>query len=672
MNTNRIYSCLDFSIKSLEDEDSIIFDEGTNFIIPTPGIYTLEGPNRSGKSVLIRYIMSALPASIVHDNKATVNIISHDGPVKIKNVSEALNYGLVAVFQDDELIPTMTIKEQLFLRHYKVPKPKNWFMNLLHSLLHFAISIFFHYLIIIPLSTIFKKADRINAIKERIAFPEIALEKGINALFNEFNIDLKYLHYYPRQISGGTRDTIRVINALLTENIKILFLDEAISHVAENNKDDIIDKLKIWRDKNNSTIVVITHDSDERLRWQPNERIIIDTKNKILTSLSYSGYTALEGGIIVKEELFPIFETVESSKQFIGSCTPPFVALIDSNVAQSKFGKQFLDILPKGTYQLPFSSEENNKSLSNYSKTILKVIDIIPKSSGTLIVIGGGITLNFGAFIAATIHRGLVGHVLVPTNTMAVADVAVGSKASLNIANNRVGIIYKNIIGAYVNPKAVIMDVQFFKSTTSLQKKMGLAECLKHGLLQKESLYYDTINLIKMSNPDDDVCFNIACKTQKIKSSTLLNDPFELKYGRILLYGHLHAHSIERINKIEISHGLAVYWGILLELRLSGNSDLYEKVFNTIFSAGDLAKEFTTIVKMINSGKKIFYTNLYNRYISDNKTQHSSTSEQFNVIELNTIGQYSNIGEEIIIKKVNWSTIKTNIEGIVYDIESLK
>src|ERR1700722_14347185 len=92
-----VYSCENFSIYTIKEEEKIIFQEGTNFSINRPGIYTLEGKNRSGKSVLIRYIMGALNDGILHNNAATVYIHGFKGAQKIVNVREALRRGLGAV-----------------------------------------------------------------------------------------------------------------------------------------------------------------------------------------------------------------------------------------------------------------------------------------------------------------------------------------------------------------------------------------------------------------------------------------------------------------------------------------------------------------------------------------------------------------------------------------------
>jgi len=74
----------------------------------------LEGPNHCGKSIFIKMLMGVLPVAL-HREQGPIWV---DGKmVTVRRVRDALDAGLVAVFQDDDLLPTMTVEEQLLLRH---------------------------------------------------------------------------------------------------------------------------------------------------------------------------------------------------------------------------------------------------------------------------------------------------------------------------------------------------------------------------------------------------------------------------------------------------------------------------------------------------------------------------------------------------------------------------
>ncbi|HAB50816.1 MAG TPA: hypothetical protein DCE80_01325, partial [Ignavibacteriales bacterium] len=96
-------------------EREAIFEEQT-FLIEEPGIYSIEGPNQVGKSVLIKLLVGALPPNF--DKELSVSLTYINGkPQKINSVIDAINNGMVAVFQEETLVPTMTVREQILMRH---------------------------------------------------------------------------------------------------------------------------------------------------------------------------------------------------------------------------------------------------------------------------------------------------------------------------------------------------------------------------------------------------------------------------------------------------------------------------------------------------------------------------------------------------------------------------
>ena len=118
-----LYSCTNISINindlSLGDDEKIIIDKWASFTIKERGIYAIEGANRAGKSILIKMIMGILPPN-VEGNEVSRTVINNI-PKEINSINDAFENGLVAVFQDDTLIPTMTILEQIKLRHTPAP-----------------------------------------------------------------------------------------------------------------------------------------------------------------------------------------------------------------------------------------------------------------------------------------------------------------------------------------------------------------------------------------------------------------------------------------------------------------------------------------------------------------------------------------------------------------------
>lgn len=668
MTSQTLYQNTQFSIflkdKPQDDSDKFILAEWNNFVIPKQGIYTVEGKNRAGKSILIKMIMGVLPPSIEGTNEQSVSI--NGKSLNITKVKDAYKNGLVSVFQDDTLIPTMTIREQYYLRHASKHTLLNYFFSFYYSFYTIFAKGFVEHSLGLLIPPINKLVHFFEPKKERY-LPESTIDPEIDKWFLKFEMEKDILSKYPSQLSGGTIAKVRIISALLTKNIEILFLDEALNAVAKSDCYKIIDIIKNWaiNEEIKRTIVVVTHKQDEVFRWQPDERFIIeDKKIKPVNAFEYDG---LDSGIQFNNKFITKFKSLAKSKEYLSNLKRPILVIIDKKIETIPAINDLLNFIGMrgrnkecGFFSIAIS--EQTKSLEEFTKLIPEVVSFLPKVEGTIILIGGGTLLNFGSFIAATLHRGLIEHIVVPTTLMALADVAIGSKASLNIEINKNGLSQKHILGTYANPAAVIMDESFIAALSEDEKLNGLSECLKHGLLQDKNLYDIVISLIKQTNPDVHECFNVGIKTQELKSRTLIVDPFENDYGRVLLFGHLHAHSLERVKELRIPHGISVFWGILLDLKLGGNQIIYNEVLTTIKNS-KLKPIMQTVSSSISSDN-VKLEKLQNIYNTDTKLQHYQTSNKFNILKLNDIAEYSYIPTQLKNVIVTWEEIITAIYEI--------
>lgn len=675
-----IFSCESFGIElkdnSIDENEKIIFKKNSKLSIHKKGIYTLEGPNRSGKSVFIQMLMGALPDS-VEIGKPVIKL--NADRIEIKDIKDAYGNGIVTVFQNDSLIPTMNILEQYLLRHAPIPKWYNYVSNVFYRIIEKTKG-FFTYTV--PVDDIREKLEVL--LEKRIfknAFPEKQVKKKAEDLFSQFSLPKEFLHKYPHQLSGGTKARIKIVNALLSANIQLLILDEALNAIAEEDCFDIIDKIKLWAKNNNATLLVVTHKKNEIFRWQPIGRFNII--NKTIIEHGLNEHDALDCGVHLPIDFVTKFYSIEKARAYIHKCDKPFTIFIDKTVENLTPTKTFLEMLKTegAIIENKLVIDELSKSLKNFNKIIPDVIKKMPRADGTIIIIGGGVVLNFCAFIASTIHRGVIPHILVPTTLMAIADVAIGSKSSLNIEFKSEGLALKHILGTYTNPCCVIMDKEFVSSLSSLEIKIGLSECLKHGILQDETLFNDAFSLIMATSPDKSKCFEVAIRTQEFKSNTLLKDPFEKQFGRTLLYGHLHAHSIERFKVLSLPHGISVIWGIAIDLLLAENENLYVKVLE-IINQSELSQEFKKLKTTITADSD-FFTHLKTIYNSETKQQHYKSPDTYNIIKLSSLAEYSatklaEYSEDkwkqhatsggLIIIKVSWTSVENAIKKLLNDI----
>jgi shikimate kinase/3-dehydroquinate synthase len=179
---------------------------------------------------------------------------------------------------------------------------------------------------------------------------------------------------------------------------------------------------------------------------------------------------------------------------------------------------------------------------------------------GWIVGFGGGSTTDLAGFVAATHLRG-IRWVAVPTTLVGTVDAAIGGKTGINTAEG------KNLAGAFHFPQHVLIDPRFLSTLPDEERRAGMAEVVKTGLLAGESLW---------ELPEDEMIR--ACAA--FKSAVVLADPYE-RHGRraTLNLGHTFAHALEAGTGYELRHGDAVALGLLAALRLSGRAtDIVEEV----------------------------------------------------------------------------------------------
>jgi shikimate kinase/3-dehydroquinate synthase len=170
---------------------------------------------------------------------------------------------------------------------------------------------------------------------------------------------------------------------------------------------------------------------------------------------------------------------------------------------------------------------------------------------GTLVAFGGGCTTDVAGFVAATYLRGIE-WVAVPTTLVGQVDAAIGGKTAANLPEG------KNLVGAFHWPVRTAIDPQLLKTLPEEQRREGLAEVVKTGLLAGEPLW-------ELS--DDELVRHCAA----FKTALCLRDPYDRGPRQALNLGHTFGHALEAAAGYEtVSHGRAVALGLLAALRLSG------------------------------------------------------------------------------------------------------
>lgn len=549
-----------------------ILKEWQRFELEAPGVYTLEGPNQAGKSVLIKMLMGVLPPRVKGDKGGSTLI--DDTKTSIRHVADAHRHGLVSVFQDDDLIPSMTIGEQLRMRH-ATPLLQNY-ANLLGRKFYSGLGIK-------RITNEIGVAQYLRRFepKERDAFPAVRVEEDARLLLSRYGDEFpSIVDQYPRQLSGGAKSVARLVQAQLTPGVRVLFLDEAFSGVHADVWPRLVETLKEWAEEGKRCLVVVSHNQRELIQWQPRKRFVIE--NHEVQEKGIKGYVSLQPGLPRKSDAFPIFAPPYDGR-WCEPFTEPVVVLVDRAVRQHPALNKITSFLYEAHLRrieyLEVEMSEPKKSWDEAAKLLDRVFDVVKSPRGMFVVVGGGAMLNMGGLIAALVFRGRLPYVLVPTTIMAIADVAVGSKTGVNFfPGSKSAVPLKNAVGMYENPAALLLDPDFLEGLPTEELKSGLAEVLKHGLLQSKSLWNDTLKLLRDPAPDRKRCYELALRTMKLKRTLLSLDPWEDAVSRILLYGHLHAHAVERASDFAVPHGRAVIVGILIELKLGSHDVIYSEL----------------------------------------------------------------------------------------------
>lgn len=179
----------------------------------------------------------------------------------------------------------------------------------------------------------------------------------------------------------------------------------------------------------------------------------------------------------------------------------------------------------------------------------------------TVIAIGGGVVCDLAGFVAATFMRG-VPIIQVPTTLLAMVDASVGGKTAVDVAYG------KNLVGAFHDPSAVIMDPEVLASLPAEQWRSGLAEMIKHGVIADAS-YFDAmlraLPEVLRSRVASDEFATLIAGSVRIKADVVAQDAREGGLRQILNFGHTIGHAVERELDYQILHGEAVAIGMVVE-----------------------------------------------------------------------------------------------------------
>jgi 3-dehydroquinate synthase len=241
---------------------------------------------------------------------------------------------------------------------------------------------------------------------------------------------------------------------------------------------------------------------------------------------------------------------------------------------------------------------EEHKTFKSLETIYDRLITERCERKSCVLALGGGVIGDLAGFAAATYLRG-VPYVQVPTTLLAQVDSSVGGKTGVNHENG------KNLIGAFYQPKVVLIDVNMLASLPRRELVGGLAEVIKYGIIEDPQLFDELEkNVAKLIELDRELLKRVIVTSCSIKARVVEADEREEDQRAVLNFGHTLGHALEAATDYrQLLHGEAVAIGMVKAAMLSVqhgfcDQQTFERILKLVKKAG-LPNEIPSGVSMV-------------------------------------------------------------------------
>ena len=282
----------------------------------------------------------------------------------------------------------------------------------------------------------------------------------------------------------------------------------------------------------------------------------------------------------------------------------------DSNVGPlyAKAVQEVLETTGNQIFVYTFAAGEESKNLNTVQDLYEFLIENHFDRKDMLAALGGGVVGDLTGFTAATYLRG-ISFIQIPTSLLAQVDSSIGGKTGVDFR------AYKNMVGAFHQPKLVYINTTTLKSLPEREYFSGMGEVIKHGLI-KDADYYEWIkeNIDAIKAREHEAVKEMIYQSCLIKGGVVERDPKEKGERALLNFGHTLGHAIEKLKDFTWLHGECVAAGCCLAAEIScikGNIskeevDDIKGVFEAFDMNGDISElSADDIVKTTKSDKKM-------------------------------------------------------------------
>lgn len=200
----------------------------------------------------------------------------------------------------------------------------------------------------------------------------------------------------------------------------------------------------------------------------------------------------------------------------------------------------FIVTLPQG---------ESTKCMDSFSRLLKEMVKNGFTRTDCAVAVGGGVMGDLTGFVASAYMRG-IDFYNIPTTVLSQVDSSIGGKVAIDFEG------IKNIVGAFYQPKAVIIDPDTLKTLDSRQISNGLCEAVKMSLTSDSELF----EMFEKGDADIDT---IIHRSLLIKRDVVQKDEKESGLRKILNFGHTLAHAVESVSDGKLYHGECVAIGMI-------------------------------------------------------------------------------------------------------------
>lgn len=280
-----------------------------------------------------------------------------------------------------------------------------------------------------------------------------------------------------------------------------------------------------------------------------NQTITIPPVRKVTVNLAGSKYDVLIDPALLARAGTELRRLTDSAK--IGIITDSHVGEIHLQALEDSLRASGFE-----TISATLPAGERHKNLPMLLPVYDQMLSARIERKTPIIALGGGVVGDMAGFLAATILRG-VPFIQMPTTLLAMVDASIGGKTGVD---HPVG---KNLIGAFHQPIAVLIDPKTLATLPSTEMQSGLAECIKHDLIRDGQAFeqlepkIDRALKMDLETLADLIAHNVAIKARVVEA-----DPFEKGERAHLNFGHTFGHAIESVSNYSYSHGQSIALGM--------------------------------------------------------------------------------------------------------------